>query len=84
MFESTRVFERARSFSAEVSWAWSWAFLALALVERGLEQPRIDLRQHVALLDVLAFGEQHLLQLAVDLGMNGHGERRLHGPQPGQ
>ena len=58
--------------------------LGLGLVERGLEQPRIDLRQHVALLDVLAFGEQHLLQLAVDLGMNGHGERRLHGPQPGQ
>jgi hypothetical protein len=30
MFESASVFERARSFSAEVSWAWSWAFLALA------------------------------------------------------
>ena len=58
--------------------------LGPGLVERGLEQPRVDLRQHVALLDVLAFGEQHLLQLAVDLGMNGHGERRLHGPQPGQ
>ena len=53
--------------------------LGLGLVERGLEQPRVDLRQHVALLDVLAFGEQHLLQLAVDLGMNADGERRLHG-----
>ena len=41
--------------------------LGLGLVERGLEQARIDLGQHVALLDALAFGEQHLLQLAVDL-----------------
>ena len=58
--------------------------LGLGLVERGLEQARVDLRQHVALLDVLAFGEQHLLQLAVDLRMNADGERRLHGTEPGQ
>ena len=58
--------------------------LGLGLVERGLEQARVDLRQHVAFLDVLAFGEQHLLQLAVDLGVDRHGERRLHGPEPGQ
>ena len=50
----------------------------LGLVERRLEQARVDLGQHVALLDLLAFGEQHLLQLAVDLGVDADGERRLH------
>ena len=58
--------------------------LGPGLVERGLEQARVDLRQHVAFLDVLAFGEQHLLQLAVDLRMNADGQRRLHGTEPGQ
>jgi len=44
--------------------------LGLGLVERGLEQARIDLGEDIALVDMLAFGEQHLLQLAVDLGMD--------------
>ena len=52
--------------------------LGLGLIERGLEQARIDLGQHVALLHMLAFREQHLLQLAVDLGMDTDRERRLH------
>jgi len=56
----------------------------LGLVERGLEQARVDLGQHVAFLDLLAFGEQHLLQLAVDLGMDADGERRLHRAEAGQ
>ena len=58
--------------------------LGLGLIERGLEQARIDLGQHVALLDVLALGEQHLLQLAVDLRVDADGERGLHRAEPGQ
>ena len=58
--------------------------LGLGLIERGLEQARIDLGEHVALLDVLPFGEQHLLQLAVDLRMDADGKRRLHRAEPGQ
>ena len=57
--------------------------LGLGLVERGLEQARIDPRQHVALFHVLAFGEQHLLHDAVDLGMDPDGEGGLHGAEPG-
>jgi hypothetical protein len=58
--------------------------LGLGLIERGLEQARIDLGQHVALFHMLAFREQHLLQLAVDLRMDRDGERRLHRAEPGQ
>ena len=84
MFVSASVFERARSFSADDELGLVLRLLGLGLVERGLEQARVDLGQHVALLDVLAFGEQHLLQLAVDLRMDADGERRLHGAEPGQ
>ncbi len=73
MFDLTSVLERSRSLLAEMNCAMSCAFLA-----RGLEQARVDLGQHVAFLDLLTFGEQHLLQLAVDLGMDADGERRLH------
>src|SRR5271157_5096778 len=44
--------------------------LGFGLIDCGLEQARIDLGQHVAPLDVLTFGEEHLLQLPVDLGVN--------------
>ena len=48
-------------------------FARLGLIERGLIETRVDLRQHVALFDALAFLEKHFLQLAIDLGMNGDG-----------
>ena len=47
--------------------------LALRLRERGLVGSRIDLGEEVALLDDLAFVEPQLLQLARDLGADGHG-----------
>ena len=52
--------------------------LGLGLIERGLEQARVDFGENVALLDVLPLGEQHLLELAVDLRMDADGKRRLH------
>ena len=55
----------------------------LGLIECRLEQTRIDLRQRVALFHMLPFGEQHLLKLAVDLGMNSDGGRRLHSAKTG-
>jgi hypothetical protein len=58
--------------------------LGLGVIERGLEQARIDLRQHVAFLDMLTLGEQHLLQLAVDLRVDADGQRALHRAEPGQ
>jgi hypothetical protein len=73
--------KRARSFCAEPSSAWSWAFFRLRLIERSLEQARIDLGDHVTLLDVLSLGEQHLLQLAVDLGVDADAQDRLHRAQ---
>ncbi|CAM5183485.1 hypothetical protein CDEN61S_00408 [Castellaniella denitrificans] len=45
-------------------------FFSPGLIKRGLEQARIYLGQHVALLYILPFGEQHLLQCAIDLGTN--------------
>ena len=42
--------------------------LGFGLVERSLKQARVDLGEAVSLFDVLAFGEQHQLQFAVDLG----------------
>jgi hypothetical protein len=57
--------------------------LRLGLVERGLEQARIDPRQHVTHFYVLAFGEQHLLHDAVDLGMDRDRERGLCGAETG-
>ena len=41
--------------------------IVLRLVDHG-----VDLAEHVALLDVLAFGEIHRDQLAVDLGAHDH------------
>ena len=56
--------------------------LGFGLIERGLKKPGIDLRQHVALLDMLAFGEKHLLKLAIDLGMNGTVNNACTVPSP--
>ena len=46
--------------------------LGLGLVEGGLERARVDLRQEIAGLDHLAFGEGDLDDLAVDAGADGH------------
>ena len=56
---------------------------ALCLLERHLERPRIDLEQEVALLDQLALGKTDLLQLAVDLRLDGDGRERGHGAETG-
>ena len=47
--------------------------LRLRLVERGLERARVDLRQQVARLHVLALGERDLHQLPVDARADRHG-----------
>ena len=52
--------------------------LGRRLVERRLVGARIDLRQHVALLHVLAFGEVHHVQRAIDHRLDGHHVERLH------
>src|SRR5438105_4473730 len=41
------------------------------LIIRGLKGPRIDLRQEIARLDVLTFGESDLCQLAIDPRLDG-------------
>ena len=51
------------------------------LVQRGLVGARIDLRQHVAGLDVLAFGKAQLDQLAIDARADGGGVEGLHRAQ---
>ncbi len=54
---------------------------ALRLRQRQLIGPRIDLRQQIALVDVLALGEGDAHQLAADLRDDGHGGERRHGAQ---
>ena len=55
--------------------------LAFVLLLQDLVRPRIDLRQEVALLDQLTFGEAHIGELAVDLGLHGHRRDRRHGAE---
>src|SRR6185437_15827471 len=52
--------------------------LGLRLIELRLVNGGIDARQHVALLDVLAFLEIDAENFAVDLRADGHGVERLH------
>jgi hypothetical protein len=52
--------------------------LAFVLLLQIFVRPRIDLREKIALLHQLAFGETHFRQLAVDLGLHGHGRERCH------
>ena len=59
-------------------------FVRFGGVERGLIEPRIDLGQDIAAADALAFLEEHLLQLAVDLGVDADSEQRLHRAEPGE
>ena len=49
----------------------------LRLTQRGVERPRIDREQQVALLDVLALAEMHLHDLAADLRFHIHGRESL-------
>ena len=56
--------------------------LGCGLVERGLEGPRVDLQQQIALLDNLAFPEADLVDLAIDAGADGHGVPGLRDAQP--
>ena len=55
--------------------------LAFVLLLQDLIGPRIDLRQEVALLDQLTFGESDVGELAVDLGLHGHRRERRHGAE---
>ncbi len=48
----------------------------LCLVQRDRERPRIDARQHVPLLYLLAFLEQHRRERTVDLRFDGDGDER--------
>ena len=60
------------------------SLLCSRLVKRRLEEPRIDLCQQIALLDVLPFRKKHLLQLAIDLRVDADGKGSLHRPQAGE
>ena len=53
-------------------------FLGLGLGQDGGVGARVDQRQRVAALDVLALGEEHLLQRAVDARAHHHRLERLH------
>ena len=56
----------------------------LRKVERRAKRPRIDLRQHVAGFDVLAFGEGDLVELTVDPDLDRDGVEGLNGAEPGE
>src|SRR5439155_15045503 len=55
-----------------------------SLVERGLKGTRIDLRQEIARLDVLTFGEGDLYQFAVDPRLDGDRVKRLYRAETGE
>ena len=55
--------------------------LPLGLRERCFVWPRIDLREQVAFLDVIAFREIDLLHVAADLRADRHGCQRRHGAE---
>src|SRR5262249_39753849 len=50
----------------------------LGLIKRGFVESRIDLGEHVALLDALSFCEQHLHELAVHLRVDTDRKRALN------
>src|ERR1700742_432771 len=50
-------------------------------IERRLERPRIDLRQHIAGVYVLAFLEVYAVELAVDARVDRDGVESLHGAE---
>ena len=60
----TSCWPRARSASAKASWTCAICADWRGLVERVLERPLVDGEQHIALLDVLAVLEMHLVEIA--------------------
>ena len=58
--------------------------LGLGLIEGGLERPRIDLDQRIALLDELALLKRDPVDLTVDAGADHDGVEALHGAEAGQ
>ena len=61
--------------------ASSCAFLADGLIELRLIGPRVDLREQVTRLHVLAFGERHLLEFAIHARLDGYRVERLDRPE---
>ncbi len=57
-------------------------FLRLREFKLRLERPRVDLREHAAGRDVLAFAEHHFFELSVDARFDRHREERRHGADP--
>src|SRR5205807_8241247 len=53
--------------------------VGLGLAQLRLERPRVDQREQIALLDVLALAERDLLDLAVDPHLDRDRVERLHG-----
>ena len=62
--------------------AWSCAFFATAWSSAAWIGARVDAREHVARVDVLALLEPHLDQRAVHHRLDGHGVERLHRAEP--
>src|SRR5579883_166048 len=60
------------------------ALLGPSLIERRLEQARVDGGENVALVDTLPLGEPHVLQLAVDLAADRNAHGGLYGAEPAQ
>ena len=54
------------------------------LIVRGLKGTGIDLRQEIARLDVLTFGESDLYQFAIDPRLDGDRVERLHRAETGR
>ena len=76
-----RSVSRCKSSRALASWAASWPFLATGLGDLGLEGQGINLRQHIAGVNVLALLKGDLVQLAVDPDMDRHRVEGLHGAE---
>ena len=56
----------------------------LGLIQGGLKWARVDFGEHIALFYLLAFCEQNLLQLAINLSLNVDGEHCLHRAETGE
>ena len=76
-----KVVNRAKSFWALDQLRLIVGLLGHGLIEHGFERRRVDLRQHVALADLLALAEVDGNQLAGDLGADGDGVVGRHGAE---
>jgi hypothetical protein len=59
-------------------------FLCFCLIQSGHKQTGLDACKDIALFDVLALGEKHGFQYALDLGMDRNRLRGLNGAEAGQ